>query len=416
MTLLPFLVVPRTRRVLTRGVPLAISLLDGADFLRPNKRSRMFDTLLTNPSAVIGLLIVLAVIVVVAYAMFGGAGAGTACPSELHRRDDGSLELRPTGQTFRDMNAFQQWWHAPGGQAAAGCPLPLMTGAREVSVMEGDQSRFPGEQTYAKTPIYKVDDYEFSRVFGYERDGHMIVPRENYNMILTERTFDWADRPMTSDERRDKYMGLREGFTATGDLKSEKKPVAGAEGFAGSMDPAREAAARYGEKRGNVGDDDIDCKISREAREVADMVAKAYESDPNWEPVVTKVGANQWEVTELKPRRRYGEIDDTVEERVVDTSNDAVDVRFKFRERPVVEDAIDPYFGSFNGVGASLPSSSAGGVGSFPAGNTALTSSSAGSFGSLPFASDRYSNDPFMGPVPGMERMFGPTFDHIKWY
>jgi hypothetical protein len=274
------------------------------------------------------------------------------------------------------MNAFQQWWHAPGGLAARGCPLPLLTGAREVSVME--QDRFPGEQTYAKTPINKVDDYEFSRIFGYERNGHMIVPRENYNMILTERTFDWADRPMTSDERRDKYMGLREGFTAAGDLKTEKKAVA--EGFAGGMDPAREAAARYGEKRRSVGDEDLDCKISREAREVGEMVAKAYESDPNWEPVVTKVGPHQWEVTELKPRRRYGEIDDTVEERVVDTSNDAVDVRFKFRERPVVEDAIDPYFGS------------------------------------MPFTADRYSNDPFMGPVPGMERMFGPTFDHIKWY
>lgn len=340
----------------------------------------MFETLLMNPSAVIGLLFVLAVVVVVTYTMIG-SGSAAVCPTELHRRVDGTLELRPTGQTFHDMNAFQQWWHAPGGQASMRCPLPLLTGAREVSVMEED--RFPGEQTYAKTPINKVDDYEFSRVFGYERDGHMIVPRENYNMILTERTFDWADRPMSSDERRDKYMGLREGFTASGDLKSEKK-VAGAEGFAGSMDSTREAVARYGERR-KIGDDDLECKMSREAREVGEMVARAYDSDPNWEPVVTKVGPHHWEVNELKPRRRYGDIDETVEERVVDTANDAVDVRFKFREKPVVEDAIDPYFGGF------------------PQGN-------------LPFASDRYSSDPFMGPVPGMERMFGPTFDHKKWY
>lgn len=353
----------------------------------------MFDTLLMNPSAVIGLLFVLAIVVVVAYIMVGSRSA-SICPSELHRRVDGSLELRPTGQTFHDMNAFQQWWHAPGGllasPASMGCPLPLLTGAREVSVMEED--RFPGEQTYAKTPINKVDDYEFSRVFGYERDGHMVVPRENYNRILGERAFDWADRPLSSDERRDKYMGLREGFTASGELTSEhlktEKRASGsvAEGFSGRMDPVREAAARYGERRRKIGDEDLECKMSREAREVGVMVARAYDSDPNWEPVITKVGPHHWEVNELKPRRRYGDIDETVEERVVDTANDAVDVRFKYREKPVVEDAIDPYFGFSSGSG------------------------------SLPFESDRYSSDPFMGPVPGMERMFGPTFETKKWY
>jgi hypothetical protein len=247
------------------------------------------------------------------------------------------------------------------------------------------------EQTYAKTPINKVDDYELSRIVGYERNGHMIMPRENYNMILEQRTFDWADRPMTSDERRDSYQGLSEGFTAAGDLMSEKAVMS-----KGGMDPAREAAARYGERRSSQNEDDIECKIGREAREVAGMVAHAYESDPNWEPVITKVGANHWEVNELKPRRRVGiESDEVVDERVVDTNNDAVDVRFRYREKPVVEDAIDPYFG---GIGPA---------------NTAITSSGAGN---LPSASDRYSTDPFMGPVPGMERMFGPTFDHKKWY
>jgi hypothetical protein len=366
--------------------------INGADFLRPNKRSRMFDT---NPWAVVGLLFVISVIVVVTYTMVGNRS--TACPTELHRRSDGSLELRPTGQTFHDMNAFQQWWHVPG---LAGCPLPLLTGAREVPVMENQNGN---EQTYAKTPIYKVDDYELSRIVGNERDGHMIMPRENYNMILGERTFDWADRPMSSDERRGKYQGLSEGFTAAGELKSEKKAV-------------REAVARYGERSGYPAgersgypagersgypagersgypavDNDLECKMSREAREVGNMVARAYDSDPNWEPVVTKIGPHHWEVNELKPRRRHGDIDvSEVVDHVVDTTNDAVDVQFRYREKPVVEDAIDPYFG---GIGPA---------------NTAL-----------PFTSDRYSSrqaDPFAGPVPGMERMFGPTFDHKAWF
>jgi len=113
------------------------------------------------------------------------------------------------------MNAFQKWWHA--NREVRQCALPILTGAKERRVMERE---FSDEQTYAKTPIYKVDDYEFSRVFGYERNGHMDVPIENYNMLINQRNFDWADKPLSSDERRAKYMGLREGFTAQGDLGS----------------------------------------------------------------------------------------------------------------------------------------------------------------------------------------------------
>ena len=322
---------------------------------------------------VVALLVMIAVLIVVAYIYWPSS---SRCPRKLTQERDGSLTLE-TGQKVPDMNEFQQWWHSSGINAM--CPLPVLGGpsTREVSVM--DQDSWGSEQTYAKTPINKVDDYEFSRVFGYERDGHMDVPRQNWNLILEKRTFDWADKPMSSDERRGKYAGLKEGFTAAGDLKSvplEKSAV----------DAAREAAARYGEKRGPAEDSDIDCKVSREAKEVAAMVAKAYESDPNFEPVVTKVGPNQWEVTELKPKRRHeGWADESVvDERVVDTDNDKVDVEFRYREKQVTDAAIDPYF-------------------------TGL--------GDLPWTSERHQNrDPFNGPVPGMERMFGPTLDHKKWY
>jgi hypothetical protein len=323
-------------------------------------------------AGVVAMFVVMAVLVVVAY-LYWPVGA-TACPQKLHRELDGSLKLLPGGQTFPDMNAFQQWWHSSGMNAS--CPLPLLTGAREVPVLAQESS---DEQTYAKTPIYKVDDYEFSRIFGYERDGHMDIPRQNFNVILENRTFDWADRPLSSDERRAKYAGLKEGFTTAGELKSVP------------MDSARVAAARYGERVGGGGvtggvsdEDDIECKIGREAREVAKMVARAYENEPNWEPVVTKVGPNHWEVNELKPRRRYGEVtDEVVDERVVDTANDKVDVEFRYREKAVVEAAIDPFYISA---------------------------------GNLPFESERQQRDPYYGPVPGMERMFGPTFDHKRWY
>jgi hypothetical protein len=293
----------------------------------------------------------MAVVVVMAYVWM----SRPRCPSSIERRPDGTLVLHPSGQTFVDMNAFQQWWHA--SEQSGFCPIPVLVGARA-----GRTDEIGNEQLYATTPINKVDDYEFSRIFGYERGGRMEIPRQNFNKIIEDRTFDWADRPMTSDERRGKYAGLLEGFTASGDLKSETV--------------VREARSRYGEK---VGDEDIDCKVSREAREVAKLVARAYENEPNYEPVVQKIGPNHWEVAELKPRRRI-EGEEQVEDRVVDTSNDAVDVQFRYREKEVVDAAIDPYFTS------------------------------------LPFDSDRYQKDPYAGPVPGMERMFGPTFDHKKWY
>ena len=297
-----------------------------------------------------GIFLLLAALVIVAYLVWGAG----ACDIEITRALDGSLVLQPSGRRFDNMNEFQQWWHSSGANAR--CPLPLMTGAREGG------SRGP-EEMWANTPINKVDDYEFSRVFGKQVGDRMEIPRQNFNMILQERSFDWADRPVSSDERKPTYMGLTEGFTAEGALSD-----------------AREAAARFGEK-GVFGDADLECKMSREAREVAHMVGRAYESDPNFEPVVTKVGPNHWEVTELKPRRRMADEEEvSVDDRVVDTRDDSVDMNFRYGPRRP-QDAIDPYFPS------------------------------------MPFDSDRRSSaDPFYGPVPGMERMFGPTFDHKRWY
>lgn len=319
-----------------------------------------------SPSNNLLWFVVLAVVVVLVLGgiyvfMIGQGRAG--CPVSLHRKEDGTLTLNPGGQVFGDMNAFQQWWAA--NYAGSSCPIPRLTGAREAVVLRTEQ---PQEETYAKTPINKIDDYEFSRIFGYERDGRMVEPREDYNKILLARQTDWVEKPLSSDERRDKYAGLKEGFTATGVLSSV--PVAE------PMRSVSEVAARFGEKRRPGVDPDVQCKIDREAREVAEMVAEAYESDPDWEPVVTKVGPHHWEVAELKPRRRHGSPAPVVEERIVDTNNDAVDVRFRYREKAITDAALDPYFSGY-------PSP---------------------------------TTDPYQGTVPGMERMFGPTLDRVKWY
>lgn len=321
----------------------------------------------TSGLAVVGVLAVLAVLVVAAYVWWPGGGRAV-CPKELHRHEDGHLSLKGMGKTFSDMNEFEQWWHSSGLNAT--CPLPVLTGARRERTILESGGGWPNEQTFARTPIYKVDDYEFSRIFGNERNGRMDVAKRDYNLILEDRQRDWANLPVSAESRAAQYQGLTEGFAANGVMSS-----------------AREAAARYGEK-GKAHEDgmDVECKLSREAKDVAAMVAKAYEDDPDYEPVITKVGPNHWEVNELKPRHRRVEYSDPVNNRVVDTANEAVRKEFKYEQDRVNEAAIDPYF---------------------PADPTTE--------GELPWKSDRYMRDPWYGPVPGMERMVGPTFDRESW-
>lgn len=310
-------------------------------------------------AAVVITFVVLAVLVVVAYVWWPWKGGRATCPKEIHRHEDGHLSLKGTGKTFSDMNQFEQWWHSSGMNAT--CPLPVLTGARrERTILEsGGGGGWPNEQTFARTPIYKVDDYEFSRIFGNERDGHMEVAKRDYNLILEDRQRDIVNLPTSAEARAEQYAGLTEGFTASGEMSS-----------------AREAAARYGEKhhggaRAHEDGMDVECKLSREAKEVAAMVAKAYEDDPDYEPVITKVGANHWEVNELKPRHRKVAYSDAVDNRVVNTADSRVHKEFKYEHDRVNRAAIDPFF----------PPSD----------------------GELPWMSDR------------MDRMVGPTFDRADW-
>lgn len=309
---------------------------------------------------VIGIFAVLAVLVIVIMYLMTSPSSSPVCPKEIHRQLDGSLSLHPTGQTFKDMNEFQQWWNSSGLNTA--CPIPRLTGARETSVLVNPDGPMQGpEETYAKTPINKVDDYEFSRIFGIERGDEMVIPRQNFNMILSNRAFDHVNKPISSDARKDSYRGLVEGFTAEGDLTSE-------------------ATARYGEI---IEDEpDKDCRISREEKKIAKMVAKAYDNDPNYDPVVVKVGANQWEVNELIPKRRGAQREVIVEEKILDPNREAVDIKFRYpSEEGDRHGMIDPFFPP-----------------------------------SPPLGSDHHAErDPYYGYVPGLERPFGPTFDHFSW-
>ena len=306
-----------------------------------------------SPILIAMMLLVTGVLIIIGWNMFFGAGG---CDKTLVREANGAVSLLPSGRWFPDMNAYQQWKANEG----KGCPMPIQVGGdKEVMKQPSD------EQTYAKTPINKVDDYEFSRVFGVERDGKMEVNRQNFNVILNDRAFDWTNKPLSSDERRAKYAGLHEGFTATGDLTSVDLD-----------DLTHEIISRYGEKSEKA--DSCDRAARAEDKKVRAMVRQAYGSDPEFAPVITKVGPHNWEVNELKQLRPNME-HEVEDNRVVDTANDAVDIAFDYRQAEDVNHAIDPFF---------------------------------------PEKHRKHVNrsDPFYGPVKGMERMFGPTLDHMNWY
>lgn len=310
-------------------------------------------SLATGPYATLAILVVVAVVTMII--VWSSPAEKVECPKELRRNAHGELRMHPGTRTFTDMNAFQNWWYSVGLNKR--CPLPILVGpTKEVVVSRKDDYT---EQTYAKTPINKVDDYELSRVFGVQQGDEMVI-NQDLNKILLDRKTDWADRPISSDERKGSYRGLKEGFTADGDLTSE-------------------ATAQYGSVEVT---EDSDCKLSRDAKKVARLVEKVYEEDKDYEPVVTQVGPNRWEVNELKPRYRKDEGGEKEKDRVVDTNNHAVKVGYRYPDQEALDSATDPYFK--NG-GWKDPREYKDGA------------------------------DPYHGVVPNMARMFGPTFDNQDW-
>lgn len=337
---------------------------------------------LSDP-VIVSIFAALAIIVVVVIYLVTASSSGPVCPKEIHRKEDGSLALYPTGQVFKDMNDFQQYFNSSG--LIRSCALPRLTGAREVNVLINPDRPMQGpEETYAKTPINKVDDFEFSRIFGIERGDEMVIPRQNFNKIISDRAFDKVNMPVSADARKDSYRGLVEGFTAAGDLTSDASESYGSS--------SHEAAARYNEV---IEDEpDKDCKISREEKKIARMVAKAYENDPNFDPVVVRTGANNWEVTELIPKRRGAEREVIVEEQILDPKREAVDIKFRYPSEEGGRgrrDMIDPFFppegDRGNGWGRHRDDG----------------------------PDHRAERDPYYGYVPGLERPFGPTLDHFSW-
>ena len=123
--------------------------------------------------------------------------------------------------------------------------------------------------------------------------------------------------------------------------------------------------------------------IDNETDAVTRLVQQEYGSDPNWEPVITKVDDNRWEVTELrpKPRKEYYEDSETIslataEQKGLTSPRPNISISDRMQTDPFFDKA-----GVADGDNSKF-----------------------------------WKYDQFSKWTPELERMFAPTADTKKWY
>ncbi len=328
-----------------------------------------------------------------------------ACPTEAIRGPDGSIRVNPGNRTFKTLSDYVGYLsglYAKGSMCIPPKVMPnrspidgllggLGNGAQppETVALEGTTRNVMDstidEQTSARTPVNKLDDYEYTRVFETERGGRNTLSKASKNELLENRILDWAALPFNSEERarnEDEFIAgrMRDGF---------QEPKSGiffnnVEGK--TLEPPDIDAKKAREQKilSSYQPTDISKHVMDSQTEVvANIVNKMYAEDKSWEPVVTQVGENQWEVTELRPKPRKERF---AQEATQELS--MMEAKELVVPPPVVDidDRIrgDPYFDK-SGVG------------------------------------DRDNNrlwnyKEFNKWTPGLERMFAPTADNKAWY
>lgn len=328
---------------------------------------------------------------------------GNECPLTATRKEDGKIHVEPQGMSFDTMGDYIIWLSSLS-TAGEICIPPYVKGPREADVVQktvnsgnreigkgpiDTQNTFgnvftkqvEGEQTYAKTPINKLDDYEYSRIFQNENSPRGELSKTAINSLTVKNQFDWAKLPFNSETRT-----TQENEFVTGRMDSATRdPKTGVyfnnlEGA--NILPPDNVTIDLKEKQSleKFKEDSSEKLLQHDSEDIAEMVKKMYENDPNWEPVVERIGANEYRVSELRPKPR--------KEQYADSNDDMTIERAKADGliTPSVEvesNSADPYFDK-RGV--------------------------------LDYSNDRfheYTN--FKKWTPGLERMFAPTLDTTNW-
>ena len=321
------------------------------------------------------------------------------CPLSAERKD-GKILVQPQNRKFDTMADYVAWLSS---LMAAGsmCVPPYVKGPRAVDVTgQNDRIISPtndqiaqqnksgnvftqqveGEHTYAKTPINKMDDYEYTRIFQTENTPRTQLSKTTINAKINEHQTDWAKLPFISEAR----TSAEDEFIAGRMDDVFRDPKTGVyfktvEGF--EMQPpdtVKEDSDEKAKMKKFVAKDASNL-LEHELEDVATMVKKMYAEDPNWEPVVETLGNNQYRVSELRPRlkkEKYAEAQDMTVERAKDNGLISANVSIEGGNK-------DPYFDK-QGV--------------------------------LDYNNNRFwEYKDFNKWTPGLERMFAPTLDTTNW-
>jgi len=320
------------------------------------------------------------------------------CPLSAERQSDGRILVQPQNKSFDSMQDYVAWLQSVFA-AGSMCVPPYVRGAREVIVTSDrdigpnqnqlkleDRSgaiftnQVPGEMTYAKTPINKLDDYEYTRVFTNENGPRGDLSRTAVNSLIAKHQLDWAKLPFNSEDR----ASAENEFVAGRMDNAFRDPKSGVffravEGF--EQQPPDLDAKETAEKAAlePFKSHEAVHLIEHNVDDVADMVKKMYDDDPEWEPVIEKIGDNEFRVSELRPRLKKEQFED-----------DAPKTIEKAKDEGTISAAVtveggnkDPYFDK-NGV--------------------------------IDYGNNRYwEYTDFKKWTPGLERMFAPTLDQNNW-
>lgn len=288
----------------------------------------------------------------------------------------------------------------PQSSAYVTAPSPPDFGQKTVLTREQEQQikhelidhePIAGEHTFAKTPINKLDDYEYSRIFQSERLNRNELPQTTVNSLLSQHQFDWANLPFNSEGRaiaEEAFIGARE--------EEIQKPVL-TEPFFGSvsggeMQPLDLAAAEEREKAilAQYRPSAADMVKGDQSLSVQELIHKVYANDPDWEPVIEKTGDNQYAVKELRPKPKQ--------------------VKFQDEIVPTIGQAIESGLTALKGHGADKNHADVSFV------QTGPTDPYFDKNGVLDYSGDAfYKYDQFNKWTPGLERMFAPTVDTRDW-
>jgi hypothetical protein len=280
-------------------------------------------------------VVILSVVVLVACVYVGQAYVKEGfmvpqCPDRAVRTSEGMIQAGD--RTFKSLEAYTSYLRDLYAQGArcmppkvedgtlankSGTILPgilggLGNGAEppEASNRQGSTREvlnMPGqEMTSATTPIKKLDDYEYTRVFKTESPLRTGLTPETKNDMLSKYVLDWAKLPFNSEDR-----AAKEDEFVAGRMEGGFRDPASGVFFNNISNPhivnPAEEAARLREQAilAQYQPTDVSTHIiDSDTAAVAKLVNDVYATDPNWEPVVARTDENKWEVRELRPKAR----------------------------------------------------------------------------------------------------------------